>query len=297
MSEKRKAVAALVGAALLWSVGGVMIKWVEWHPMAIMGLPRAIAAVMLWAIARKPKFNWSAAQIGGAVAYAVTVMLYVPACKLTTAANAILLQYTAPLWVALFGAWFLKERASWLDWVAIVISLGGMALFFREGIASKSFLGDAMAALSGVTIAWMMLLMRKQKTGSPLESTLLGNIIAALGGLPFMFGQPAPDARGWLGLALLGLFQLGLSYALYSYAIKHVTAMAAVIILTLEPILNPIWVLLLIGERPTGWALAGGALVLLAVTARGALMAMGWTGAKMARGTALPSDEAGVISG
>ncbi len=274
MGERHKAVLALVAAALLWSVGGVLIKWVDWHPMAISSVRSALAAGLLWAIAGRPSFDWSPVQIGGGVLYAVTVMLYVPACKLTTAANAVLLQYTSPIWVALFGAWFLQERASWSDWGCITLSLGGMALFFREGIASRSFWGDLMAALSGLTIAWMMLLLRKQKSGSPLESVLLGNILAAVGGAPFLLGRPLPHQAGaWLGLILLGIFQLGLAYALYAFAIKYVKAIEAVLILTLEPVLNPLWVLLLIGERPDRWSLVGGGLVLLAATARGLLMA------------------------
>jgi len=274
MSEKRKAVIALVAAAMLWSTGGVLIKWLDWHPMAIMGVRSAIASVLLWIIARRPRFNWSPAQIGGAVAYAATVLLYVPACKLTTAANAILLQYTAPVYVALFGAWFLKEKPGWMDWVAIVVSLGGMALFFHEGLASQSLVGDLMAAASGVTIAWMTLFLRKQKSAAPLESVLLGNLLAAAAGIPFAFGRPAPTLQGWGALLLLGIFQLGLSYALYTYAIKRVTAIEAILVSTLEPIFNPIWVLLLIGERPAPLALVGGMLVLAAVTVRGVWFAL-----------------------
>jgi drug/metabolite transporter (DMT)-like permease len=274
MTERKKAIAALVGAAVLWSIGGVLIKGVRWHPMAIMGTRSAIAALLLWAVARKPRFDWSVAQIGGAVAYAVTVMLYVPAVTLTTAANAILLQYTAPVWIALFGAWFLRERATWVDWLCIAVSLGGMVLFFRQGIASRSFVGDLMAAGSGVTMAWMMLFLRKQKDGRPLESVLLGNVLAALAGVPFLFRQPPPDLQGWLGILLLGVLQLGLAYVLYTYAIKRVTALESVLIVMLEPILNPIWALLLIGERPEGWALVGGLLVLASATVRGVLLAV-----------------------
>ncbi|NLG27749.1 MAG: EamA family transporter [Chloroflexi bacterium] len=274
MSQRNKAIIALVVTAVLWSSGGVLIKWVNWHPMAIVGTRSAIAAVLLWVIARRPRFKWSPALIGGAVAYAVTVMLYVPAVTLTTAANAILLQYTAPLWIALFGAWFLGERATWIDWLCILVSLGGMALFFHEGLASKSFAGDLLGALSGITLAWSMLLLRKQKDGTPLECVLLGNVLAALGGLPFVFGRPVPNAMGWLALLYLGVVQLGLAYALYAWAIKHVTALESVLIVMLEPILNPIWALLLIGERPQGWALVGGLLVLAAATVRGVLLAV-----------------------
>lgn len=272
MTERTRAVGYLLAAALLWSAGGVLIKWVEWHPIAIAGTRSAIAAATLWALLRRPRFNWSAAQVGGAVAYAATVLLYVSAVKITTAANAILLQYTAPIYVALFGVWFLQERTTWIDWLAVAISVAGMTLFFRDNLSSQALWGDVLAALSGVTLAWMVLFLRKQKDGAPMESVLLGNILAAIASLPFLWGS-APGLKGWAGLALLGVFQLGLSYALYATAIRHVTAVEAVLFSTLEPILNPVWVLLLIGERPGPWALVGGALVVTAITARGLLQA------------------------
>jgi drug/metabolite transporter (DMT)-like permease len=274
MTERGKAFAGLVGCALLWSVGGVLIKWVNWHPLAIAGMRSAIAAALFWVVLRPRKFAWSWPMVGGAMAYAATILLYVPAVKLTTAANAILLQYTAPIYVALFGIWFLKEKPSKLDWISIVVTLGGMMLFFREGLASRSFLGDLLAALSGITIAWMTLFLRKQKDARPLESLLLGNVLTALCGLPFMFVGPAPDIKGWAGLLFLGVFQLGLAYLLFGTAVRHVTALEAILVSTLEPILNPVWVVLLIGEVPSPWALAGGALVLTVITARGVLMAL-----------------------
>jgi len=272
MTERTRAVGYLLASALLWSAGGVLIKWVEWHPIAIAGTRSAIAAATLWALLRHPRFDGSAAQIGGAVAYAATVLLYVSAVKLTTAANAILLQYTAPIYVALFGAWFLRERTNWIDWLAVAISVAGMALFFWDSLSSRALWGDVLAALSGITLAWMVLFLRKQKDGAPMESVLLGNILAAIASIPFLW-RSAPSAKGWAGLALLGVFQLGLSYALYAMAIRHVTAVEAVLFSMLEPILNPIWVVLLIGERPGPWALAGGAVVVTAITARALLQA------------------------
>jgi drug/metabolite transporter (DMT)-like permease len=272
MSQRTRAVLSLIAAAVLWSLGGVFIKLINWHPLAIAGMRSAIAAAMYWAILRKPKFNWSVAQIGGGVAYAVTVLLYVTAVKMTTAANAILLQYTAPMWVAVCGIWFLHEKPKWLDWVSVVVSLAGMVLFFREGLQSKSLLGDVLAALSGFTIAWMTLFLRKQKDARPIESVLLGNLIAAVCGLPFMFGA-APDLQGWLGLLFLGVFQLGLSYLLYATALRHVAALEAMLFSMLEPILNPVWVSLLIGEVPGVWALLGGLMVVLSVAGRAILMA------------------------
>ncbi|MHB0856267.1 MAG: DMT family transporter [Anaerolineae bacterium] len=269
MSERTRAILMLVACAILWSVGGMLIKWVNWHPLAICGVRSAIAAILIVLVMPKLRFTWSLAQIGGGVAYAATVLLYVPSVKMTTAANAVLLQYTAPIWVALFSAWFLKERVTKVDWLCVVVAVGGMALFFREGLAGGSFWGDLLATLSGVSIAWMTLFMRKQKDGSPVESVLIGNVLAALGGLPFAFSGPGPGLQGWVGLLLLGVFQLGISYMLYAEGIKHVQALDAMLISTIEPILNPIWVLLLIKEVPSVWALLGGALVISAITARG----------------------------
>jgi drug/metabolite transporter (DMT)-like permease len=267
LSTRRKAVAALLGAALLWSLGGLLIKSVQWSPLAIAGTRSAIAALVLLLVLGKPRFTWSFAQLGGAVAYAATVILFVTATKMTTAANAILLQYTAPVYVALFGPWFLKERSTRADWTTIAVVMGGMLLFFMDRLSPEGFWGNLVAIASGIAFAWLTLFMRKQKTGSPWESVLLGNIITAVVCLPFYLG-PGPGASGWVALTILGIFQLGFSYILYSKAIKHVPAVEAMLISIIEPILNPVWVLLAMGEQPGAWSLAGGAVVLSALTFR-----------------------------
>ena len=120
MEIRYKAIVFLALSAILWSFGGLFIKLVSWNPMAIAGLRSFIAVLVLLAYVRHPRFTWSFPQMGGAIAYAVTVTLFVLATKLTTAANAILLQYTAPIYVALLGAWFLGERAEWFDWIIIL---------------------------------------------------------------------------------------------------------------------------------------------------------------------------------
>ncbi|MDZ7362411.1 MAG: DMT family transporter [candidate division KSB1 bacterium] len=270
MPQRRRAIIFLVIASLLWSLGGLLIKLVNWNALAVAGMRSAIATLVLLIYLGRPRFHWSTAQIGGAVAYTFTVILFVLANKLTTAANAILLQYSAPVYVALFGAKFLGEKTRWFDWVTVVIVLGGMALFFADDLAAGNWLGNICAMLSAVSFSWLVLLLRKQKAGSPFESIVLGNLFAGLIGLPFMF-ESMPDAKSWLGLILLGVFQLGLSYIFYAAAVKHVSALEAVLIPVLEPLLNPIWVLLLIGETPGWWAGVGGTLVLLAVTGRGIL--------------------------
>src|SRR5437762_10070834 len=157
---RRRAIAALVLAALFWSLGGLLIKSVHWHPMAISGMRSGIAALVLLGLLGRPRFDGSVAQVGGALCYAGTVVLFVVANKYTTAANAILLQYTAPIWVALFGRWIVGERATAWDWATIFVVLGGMVLFFLDGLQSGGLAGDVVAAASGVSFAGLALFMR-----------------------------------------------------------------------------------------------------------------------------------------
>ena len=272
IDKRYKAILFLFLAATLWSSGGLLIKLVSWNPVAIAGLRSLIAMLVLFAYIRRPRFTWSFPQIGGALAYAITVTLFVTATKLTTSANAILLQYTAPIYVAVVGPWFLGERVEWFDWITIVTVIGGIVLFFLDRLTLGNQLGNIFAILSGLSFACLILFLRKQKEGSPLESVLLGNLLAGLFGIPFMFDS-MPDALSLCGIFLLGVFQLGLSYVLYSEAIKHTTALESILISGIEPILNPIWVFLVLGETPGKWGLAGGIVVLTSVTIRSVMAA------------------------
>jgi len=274
----REATGFLLIAAVLWSLGGLLIKSIDWNPLAIAGTRSAIAALLFWAVIGRPRFNWSRAQIGSALAYAGTVILFVLANKLTTAANAILLQYTSPVWVALFANWFLGERTRTRDWLTIALVFCGMGLFFLDELSSEGTVGNLVAIASGVSFAWLALFMRKQKDESTLESVLLGNITAATLCLPAYFIGPYPSATGWAALLVLGIVQIGVSYLFFSVAVKFVSAIEIMLIPVVEPILNPIWVMMFMGERPGPWAIVGGAIVLAAVTARGLLSGRGEAG-------------------
>lgn len=258
------------GAGLFWSLGGLLIKSVDWNPLAIAGARSAIASLMLFAVLRRPKLTWSGAQVGGALAYAATVILFVAANKLTTAANTILLQYTAPIYTAVLGARFLGERVTRGDWAIIAIVISGVMMFFLDHLTFGGLAGNLLALVSGLTFAVLAVFLRKQKDESALESVLIGNLVTALIGLPFMF-QGSPGGQSWLGLVLLGVFQLGLSYILYTEALKRISALEGILIASIEPILNPLWVFLALGEKPGQWALIGGAIVLIAVTGRSLL--------------------------
>ena len=269
-SPRAKALLFLVITALLWSSGGLFIKLVPWHPLAIAGARSAIAFLFTLALVRRPQWQWSATQLGATVAYAATVILFVTATKLTTAANAILLQYTAPVYVALFSGWLLGEKISRRDWVVLSLVMAGMALFFLDDLTLTGWWGNIIAVLFGVSMAGLVVLLRKQKeTATNTQTVLFGNALTALIGLPFcLFGGPAPGFQGWLALLFLGVCQLGLSYVFYNRAIKHVTALEAILVPVIEPLLNPVWVFLRLGERPGRWALMGGAVVIVTITLR-----------------------------
>jgi drug/metabolite transporter (DMT)-like permease len=268
--ERTRALGMLLLAAFLWSLGGILIKLVHWHPMAIAGMRSAIAAVLIRVVFRRMSFTWSFYQVGGAVAYACTVLSFVVANKMTTAANVILLQYTAPIHAALFGAWFLRERATRLDWATILFALAGMALFFLDRLTTAGFWGNIVALGSGLSYGWLALFLRRQKSGSPMESVFLGNVLAALAGLPFMFGS-VPGTSDWIGLLLLGVVQLGLPYILFAIAIRHVSAVEALLIPMIEPVLNPLWAFLFLAEVPGRMSLVGGLIILGSVIARGTI--------------------------
>ena len=249
-------------------MGGLLIKYIDWPPLAVAGGRGIFAAVFLIITNRNLKFTWSRPQLLGAFFYAGCTVCFCVATKLTTAANAILLQYGAPVWIALLGSLFLAEKARRLDWITIFVALAGMILFLADGLSAGNVWGDIFGVLSGIFFAGMIIALRAQKDGSPVESIILGNLLAFAIGLPSMVSGGNLSGSGWGALAILGCVQLGVSYHVYSRAIKHVTALQAVLIPVIEPLLNPIWVLIVMGERPTPVAIVGGAIVLGAITTR-----------------------------
>lgn len=269
---RMKSILYLVIASVLWSLSGLLIKLVNWNPVAIAGVRSLIASLVILAFLKKPNLHWNRLKAGGAVAYAGTVILFVIANKLTTSANAILLQYTAPVYVALLGAWLLKERTRLLDWATIAAVLGGMVLFFIGDVSPGNLLGNILSIVSGFGLACVTILLRMQKDANPLESVFWGNLLTGVIGLPFMLTAGMPDGRSWLGLLFLGVFQLGFSYVLYAYAVRHVAALEAILVSAIEPLLNPLWVFLVVGELPGTWAFIGGFIVLLAVMGRSVIL-------------------------
>ncbi|HEY8362168.1 MAG TPA: DMT family transporter [Tissierellaceae bacterium] len=269
-NERTKAIIYTVISAILLSSGGILLKFVNMNPMAIAGARGIIATIIVWLYLKKPKFTFSKPQIIGGICYSLMVISFVISNKLTTAANAIVLQYTAPIWVAILGAWLLKEKIHIYDWISIVVVSLGMVLFFIEDMEGGNLAGNIVAIFSGIVLAGATIAMRLQKDGSPVETTLLGHMITALVGLPFVF-RANFTLQNIIGIVLLGVFQIGISYILYSLAIKHLKALESMLIMFLEPILNPIWVAIFYGEKPSLYSLIGGIIIIITIAVRGIL--------------------------
>ena len=192
----RSAVLLLVITSILWSLGGVLIKSVDWHPLAKAGARSAIAAAVIYFWIRPHRFSWSKNQILGAAAYVVTVTFFVVSTDLTTAANAIFLQYTAPAYVAVLGWRMLGERTTRADWACIAMAALGVGLLCRDGLGANSLPGILAGMASGLGMALMVVFLRRERDGSPEATLLLGNIATAVIGLPFGFGK-MPSASEW----------------------------------------------------------------------------------------------------
>ncbi len=263
--ERRKALLYLVLAAILWSTGGVLVKSMDWQPLAILAGRSLFASLVFLVYLRRLPTQWTRWKVLAAVASILTQFLFVTATKLTTAANAIFLQYTAPIYVVLLAFWFLREKPSRTDWVSMGIIFAGLFLFFGDKLSAQGFYGNILAALSGVTSATMVVAFRAQKDGDPADSILLASLFMAIFGAPFILRE-SWSVTNWTIIASLGLFQIGLAFVFFTQGIKHIPALEANLVGTLEPVLNPVWVFLFLGESMGLYALLGGLVVLAGVT-------------------------------
>ena len=259
----------LLLTGVIWSTGGFIIKLIPWSPFAIAGLRSGVAFIVLYFFAKPESFSFNHYTKLGAFFYVLMVVCFVSGNKMTSAGNVILIQYAAPIYVALFSFYFLKEKSSKVDWSAIIIIFVGLSFFFFEEISIDQLQGKLMAFLSGVGFAGLTLCMRKEKKQSPIHSVLLGNLLTFLICSPSYFNGSSNSIESWSLLIFLGIVQLGFSYILYSTAIKYVTALDAIIYPVIEPIINPLLAFLILGELMTGKAIFGGFLVILGVVGRG----------------------------
>jgi drug/metabolite transporter (DMT)-like permease len=264
---------AILLCAILWSTSGLFIKLVDWHPMVIAGSRSILAAAFLFVLRRFfgskiPPMSLREVPVLAVcgLCYAATMIFFVIANKLTASANAILIQYAAPVWAALLAWFFLKEKPHWENWCALVLVSMGMFMVFSGGLAAGSLLGDACALVSGIAFGANSVVLRAKKDGNPADSMFFAHIICVLCSLPFFFLYPPTiNAHNLLCISFMGIVQIGVASALFAYGIRRIPAVQAMLTSAIEPVLNPTWVLLVTGERPTLSVISGGAVILVAI--------------------------------
>jgi len=254
----------MVAASVCWSLGGLCIKFIPWSAMSIVGLRALLAAVVFAMFRRSVKIDFTPGNILGALCLSATTLLFVFANKTTTAAAAILLQFTAPVFIILIELIFHRKRPKPSELIAVSVTIAGMLFFFAGKLEQGSLLGNIFAILSGLFFAGVFVCNKRPDT-NPEHALFLGFLINAAIGLPFAFTSVTADAVAWGFMLLLGVVQVGLAYVFFSVGIRRTPALFACLITALEPVLNPVWVYLATGEQPGPFALAGGAVIVLTV--------------------------------
>ena len=265
----------VIGAALLFSTGGAAIKTGAFSGMQVASLRSGIAALalILW-IRGGARWSWRVLPI--AIVYAATLVLFVTSTKLTTAASAIFLQSTAPLFIVALAPLLLRERFDRRDLLFVSAAAAGLAFCFvgQPGATTTSpdpFTGNLLGAACSVTWAFTLLGLRwgeQRAAGTALAAVIAGNVLAFASGIPSVFPLPAASPAEWITLVYLGVFQIGLAYILLTGAVGHLPTLHISLLLLLEPVLNPIWTWLLRGENPGRWTMVGGAIIIAASAAQ-----------------------------
>lgn len=259
----------VLAAALLWSTGGLFIKWVTLSGLELSFGRSLLAAITVAIFTRREGFGLNLVTALASLLYAALLLLFVLATKETTAANAIFLQYTAPVYLLIFEPLFYKEKFRSRDLIVVIVCVLGMSLFFVGKLRPQDVTGNLLALGSGFCFACYFLLLRhtKARAVNRASSVIYGNlllvIIAAPAALKVLPHISKFDAAG---IVYLGVVQIGIAYTLFTLAMaRGVRSLDAGIVGYVEPVLNPIWVFLAIGERPTSWAILGGAIIVVAV--------------------------------
>jgi drug/metabolite transporter (DMT)-like permease len=274
-------VLAMAATAFLWSIAGLFIKVIDWNPIAIAGTRSLIASIVIFIYLKRPRIHLTFPQIAAAAANAATMLLFVSANKTTTAANAIILQYFAPVLTVFIGAVLLKERARAKHILALPLVATGMIVMFLDELGGGRFLGNLLAITSALTFSFYIVFMRMQKDGSPLESNLMSHWLTAALCLVLSCFLPLPPVtlKSLSAIVVLGIVQIGLSSILFSIAITRVSAVQASLIAVIEPVFNPVWVFFAIGEAPGLNTIIGGGIIIVAVTiasVNGTRRKIGW---------------------
>jgi drug/metabolite transporter, DME family len=267
----------VLAAAIVWSTGGLFIKWTTLSGLELSFGRSLLAAITVAIFTRREGFGINRITLLASVLYAALLLLFVLATKETTAANAIFLQYTAPLYVLVLEPIFYKEKFRQRDLITVIFCVVGMSLFFVGKLRPQDVTGNLLALASGVCFAFYFLLLRHasardvNRASSVIYGNLLVVLIAASAGLKVL---PSISLHDALSVVYLGVVQIGVAYTLFTLGMaRGIRSLDAGIVGYIEPVLNPVWVFLVIGERPSKWALIGGAIIVGAVVVHTTLKA------------------------
>lgn len=267
-AEHRKGILAIILAAVVWSTGGLFIKLLPFDALSILFYRSGFSAAIFAAIYYKNIFHVNKTSIASSVFYCSLLIAFVMSTKLTTAANAIFLQYTAPIYVLLLEPLLFRQKMKRSDLLCILACVGGMFLFFSDQFGGGSLKGNLLGLLSGFMLAGFILAQRINKAVYHFSAIFWGNILVLLVSFPSFLHAPSPTTPQWAMLAFLGIVQIGVGYIAFTYGLKRSTATESSLLAMIEPILNPIWVMIGYGEWPSYLAILGGSIILVALSTR-----------------------------
>ena len=269
MDKQTKATLEMLLCAALWSIAGIFMKLLPWSGLAVASLRSLIAGLTIAAymLLRRIPLSVTPRTLKAGVMTGCVYLCFACANKLTTAANAIVLQFVAPVFIVIFSAIFLKQRIRRADLAVVLCTLLGIALFFFDQLTPGYVLGNFVAIAAGMFMAGMFMLVGEIRGEERFSAILIGQSFTFLVGLPFVFlTKPVFTGAALASILVLGVFQLGISYILYAKAAENCPPLACCLLSALEPLLNPVWVFLFDGERPGLFALIGALIVIVSIT-------------------------------
>jgi drug/metabolite transporter (DMT)-like permease len=255
----------------LWSIAGILFKMMDWNPFVIAGFRSLIAAitVYIFMLVTKQKVRITKNVLISMIFLAATFLCFVSANKLTYSANAIVLQYTAPIFLMVFSALIFRQKFRVSDIITVLGTFIGIAVFFLGSLGKSRIAGDIAAVLSGAFMGSMFIAVGKTKEDEKMSGILFGHLLTALIGIPFcFFTENTFSGTSIIAVLVLGIVQLGIPYILFALASVNCPPLACSLLAAVEPLLNPIWVFLFNGETPGIFSIIGGVIVISAVTAQ-----------------------------
>lgn len=267
--KKNIALVQVILSSLLFSTGGLLIKSVPWPALAISGGRGMIATIMMLIFikAKGWKFRFEKKAFLQAFFMAITLTLFVASNKLTTAANAIVIQYMSPVWILVISALFLRQKVKKADIIVVIVAFFGMGLFFFEQLSGEGMLGNCFALLSGISLAIMYVVVGEAEEEVRFTGMMMGHALTFLVALPTIATTELEFSPVAIGCILaLGIFQIWLPYVLIGLAMNYCNALTCNLVGILEPLLNPFWVFLATGEAPGFLALVGGVIIVASIS-------------------------------